>query len=111
MKVKVTLQSVDRRFRTHFGTTSNVCSIIWKKIYDDATTAQELANAKPEHLLWSLLFLKTYTKEPIHSSLVDCDDKTFRKWSWKFVKAISELHDDYVSIVQCLYNHSYCTKL
>ena len=99
MNVKNGLSSVQRKFRSHFGTTSIVCAIIWKKIYDDENTAQHLKGAKPEHLLWCLLFLKVYSGEAVHASLVGCDEKTFRKWAWTFVTAIADMHDDFVSVI------------
>ena len=48
--------------------------------------------------MWALLFLKLYEIEPVNASLVRCDEKTFRKWSWLFVEAIGDLDYIYVSI-------------
>lgn len=82
-----------RRFFSAFGTSPTVCSIIW-------TFLEPTVNrwASPDHLLWSLFFLKVYPTEAIGSSTVGVHEKTFRKWVWFFVEAISYLETDIVSI-------------
>ena len=72
-------------------------------IYRDRDTACRLEGARPEHLLWALLFLKLYELEPVNASLARCDEKTFRKWSWLFVEAIGDLDYIYVSIFYIIY--------
>ena len=79
-----------RRFKAHFGTTDERCVVIWNILRADPAS-QPLNGAKPEHLLWALLMLKTYDTEPVLSGKAHCDEKTFRKWSWKFIVALSNI--------------------
>ena len=93
------LHSMDCRFRQHFGTTSAISQKIWQKLDPLETIEKEHKGVKIKHLLWALLFMKTYSKESVHSSLVGgVDEKTFRKWAWIFVEAISYLECDVVRL-------------
>ena len=47
--------------------------------------------ASPVHLLWSLMFLKVYASEHINSMIAEVDEKTFRKWTWKFIRLLADL--------------------
>lgn len=74
------------RFRALFGVNHQVCAALWEKIGQKL-----LQGACLRHLLWSLLFLKVYATEPVNRQLTGADEKTFRKWSWKFVQLVSDL--------------------
>ncbi len=74
-----------RKYKTFFGVSPNVCGVAWKLL------KQKPQGSQPKHLLWSLLFLKAYNKEHINASIAGVDEKTFREWSWEFVKMISDL--------------------
>jgi|SRR6056300_396050 len=76
------------RFQCTFGVSPDDCEIIW-----DLLITQDFLprGGKPYHLLWALLFMKLYCAETIHAALTGCDEKTFRKWSWEFVWALSYL--------------------
>jgi hypothetical protein len=51
-------------------------------------------NAERKHLLWALVFLKVYATEEIHCAIAGWPNAdTFRKYSWYFVRKISELED------------------
>lgn len=76
----------DRTFRGLFGIVPVVCSMVWDKIYQDIDSS-----AEPKHFLWSLVFLKVYSTETVHSSLFGTNPKTYRKWSWYFIDKISNL--------------------
>lgn len=76
-----------RRFKSFFGVTPLVCSLVWFRIKNDAP-----ADSHPKHLLWGLLFLKQYSNEHIRRSILDADEKTIRKWTWIFVKLISDMN-------------------
>ena len=73
-----------RRFRAMFGVSTLVCSVIWNlflhKIPDGAS---------PVHLLWALMFIKVYASEATHRAISKADEKTFRKWSSRFVEIIA----------------------
>ena len=45
--------------------------------------------ANPEHLLWCLHFLKTYSTEEILSARVGANEKTFRRWAWFYAEGIA----------------------
>jgi hypothetical protein len=62
----------------------------------------ELSHAKPEHLLWALLFLRKYGDESEMAALCGAekgavDEKTLRKWRTIFVKCIASLKYNVVS--------------
>jgi hypothetical protein len=49
--------------------------------------------------LWGLLFLKVYETDSVLAGIVGgIDEKTFRKWKWIIVKAISNLKGRVVSV-------------
>jgi DDE superfamily endonuclease len=79
----------ERRFRGHFGTSPEICSILWDMVDPGRTMPK---GARPKHLLWSLAFLKLYLNEEALSGLAGgVDEKTLRKWTWIFVYAMSDL--------------------
>ena len=51
---------------------------------------------KPKHLLWALIFLKTYTTESSLAVAIGVDEKTLQKWIFIIIYAISDLEDDWV---------------
>ena len=75
-----------RKFRTFFGTTPQICAIIWSKM-----SATRPDKASPEHLLWALLLLKLYNIESINAALTGVSEKTFRKWSLIFIRLLASL--------------------
>ena len=82
----------DRHFREMFGCSAKVVLQIWNMINADIK-----GSPKIDHLLWSLMFLKLYSKETVTSRLAGgVDEKTYRKWVWIFVTAIADLEVDVV---------------
>eukprot|EP00804_Cyclotella_cryptica_P002591 CCRYP_010417-RA/>CCRYP_010417-RA protein AED:0.07 eAED:0.04 QI:0/0/0/1/1/1/2/0/297 len=76
-----------RRWMACFGAKPDVMADLWTRI-DPSTTMPE--GAKPEHMTWVFYFLKLYNTEDVNTRNVGgCDEKTFRKWVWLFVDAIS----------------------
>lgn len=75
-----------RRFKSFFGATPHVCSLIWEKIVHDVPKGGE-----PKHLLWSLSFLKQYSVEHYRRTIFGADEKTIRKWTWLFVQLLSDV--------------------
>jgi hypothetical protein len=87
--------------RSLLGTSYNVCSEIWNLI--DPSTKNELQGAEPKHMFWALVFLNVYATEPVLTRVVGGpDDKTFREWTWKFVREIAGLKPKVVRIVLIL---------
>ena len=88
----------DRRFRQYFGTTPEICAEIWERLDPFKTIEKVFHGVQIKHLLWALMFMKLYSTESVHASLAGgVDEKTFRKWTWIFVEAISLLEFDVVS--------------
>lgn len=75
-----------RKFRSFFGVSPNVCAVTWKLIQNKPQ------GSEPKHLLWCLLFLKTYNTEHVNASIAEVDEKTFREWTWKFVALLARLN-------------------
>lgn len=75
-----------RKFRTFYGVSPKVCSLLWNLIRDKPSASE------PKHLLWCMLFLKNYHKEHINAAIVEVDEKTFRLWVWRFVELLSKLN-------------------
>ena len=74
----------NRRFRGLFGISPNVCGKLWCLLSNN-----RLASSQPRHLLWALLFLKSYANETVLSALTGADEKTQRLWIWRFLREIS----------------------
>lgn len=85
----------------HFGTMPEQCVWIWNELNPCRTMGK---SAHPRHLLWALYFLRVYPTEKMGRSAVaestgHVDEKTWRKWTQIFVKAISFLESRVVSHV------------
>ena len=70
----------------------------WRELVNSAWTLfSDSRGANPEHLLWSLLFLKTYSTEEILAAQVGANEKTFRRWAWFYAEGIANLDCKFVS--------------
>ena len=79
----------ERRFYAIFGTSTMICSLLWKMIDPKSIMPKGVS---PHHLLWALMFMKIYSSEHVHCAMADgVDEKTFWKWAWIFVLAIADL--------------------
>ena len=67
-----------RLFRSFFGTTPQVCEIIWHML-----SARRPPHSTPKHLLWGLLLLKQYNIKYVNAVLASA--KTLRKWSLLYI--------------------------
>ena len=89
-----------RRFKSWFGCRPKYVAVIWFDLYTigylDESPAKKV---EPKHLLMGLHFLKAYKSEENNATSFRCDEKTFRQWSWYFVKGIAKLDSVYVSFV------------
>lgn len=83
-----------RRFKSFFGVTPIVCSIIWEKLRDELPVG-----AEPKHLLYGLSFLKQYCDEHNRHATFGADEKTMRKWTRIFVTLLSNMN-----VVTIFYN-------
>ena len=74
----------DHQFRSYFGVSAKVCVDLWHRM-------SLSLGAKPKHLLWALLYLKTYGTETTLSSRCLVTRKTYRKWVRLMLPRIAEL--------------------
>lgn len=77
-----------RRFKSFFGVSPSICCLIWSKV-----VLQAPPDARPQHLLWCLNFLKKYSVEHTRHSIFKADEKTVRKWTWIFVELLADLNE------------------
>ena len=70
-----------------------VCVIVWGELKWSMLVKDA---CKPKHLLWVLIFLKTYTTESSLAVAIGVDEKTLRKWIFIIIYAISDLENDWV---------------
>ena len=76
-----------RRFRGLFGTTPNICSIIWQSLSDNGLHPP---GAKPLlFIIMCFIIFKSYCTAEINKSITGLDEKTFRKWTWQYIKLIA----------------------
>ena len=87
-----------KNFKQHFGKSPYMISLLWKEIIHDKWILRK-TNGKPQprHLLWALNFMQVYDEETPSSSRFKCDEKTWRKWTWVYVTAMSRLSGKFVS--------------
>mmetsp|Transcript_33490 Transcript_33490/g.69719 ORF Transcript_33490/g.69719 Transcript_33490/m.69719 type:complete len:159 (-) Transcript_33490:455-931(-) len=82
------------RFQSLYGATPLVCSIAWSLMV--STTVDLDRYFQPKHLLWCLLFFKSYLSENMLAFLLGADQKTLRKWIWYTVDVLNDLLDDLI---------------
>jgi hypothetical protein len=86
-----------RRFKAFFGTCPAQVAMLWNSLHQNWLLSH-VTKPQPKHLLWALLFLKDYgTEEKLAALVGGVDTKTFRKWTWTYVKAVAGLSHIYVS--------------
>ena len=86
--------SDDRSFKSHFGVSIDVTSLVWDDIRQSRTCPRSM---QPMHLLWGLLFLKTYGTTEVMADSVGTSRNTFRKWVWIVLRQIQKLKRKVVS--------------
>ena len=65
-----------------------------------------------QHMLWALMFLKTYAKETTLSTLAGrVDEETWWAWFWPMVEAIADLEPIVVSPNVCHLIFAFTTLL
>jgi hypothetical protein len=97
------------RWISHFQVDPHVVCNTWELLKIDTTNNEEDKGAQPEHLLWALLFLKTYRAESILAGMCgSVHEDTFRKWAWSFVLRLSYLEFDVVSTLYPMFIEFVC---
>ena len=73
-------------------------AFIWQKLVEnDATERAGIRRAKLVHVLWTLLWLRTYNTLPNLSAMCGVTPKTFRGKVWYYAASIARLSSEYVS--------------
>ena len=91
-----------RRFVAFFGAVPEHVAILWWELSNSGWfNFSPTRRVKPVHLLMGLHFLRGYHIEEENASFFDCDEKTFRQWSWFIIKGIAKLDRKWVSLVSC----------
>jgi hypothetical protein len=86
----------NRRFIASFGATPFICAIVWNELKENNWFRRSPARrVKPCHLFMGLHFLKGYNTEESNATMFQCDEKTFRQWSWYIVSGIANLEKRY----------------
>ena len=90
----------DRHFREFLGAGPFVVADVWTLMADHDLIPPD---GEIKHLLWTLHFLKAYPKQATICSMVGgstgaIDPKTFRKYMWPFIHAVSDLEHVVVSM-------------
>lgn len=75
-----------RRFKSFYGVSPDICSILWKMIDKYLPIPCE-----PKHLLWALNFLKQYNVEATGKAIFGVDEKTLRKYIWIMIDALADI--------------------
>jgi len=93
------IMTEDRAFRDFFGTNVVVTMVLWKMLNETGLLPDE---GRIIHLLWTMYFFKVYPKQGQGCSAAGgssgaIDPKTFRKYIWPFIYAISDLESLVVS--------------
>lgn len=96
-----TAANEDRLFREFFGCGADKALIAWNMLESSDLVPP---GGKINHLLWTLFFMKQYPVEGLACGAVGgskgkIDPKTYRKWVWPFLCALSELEPYVVSFV------------
>ena len=85
----------DRIFRETFGCGVIIALTTWEMMSDADLLP---TNGCLHHFMWALMFMKVYGKEMTMCALAGAiDPKTWRKWTWLFIAAISGLEPFVVS--------------
>src|SRR5687767_2288189 len=82
---------INRRFRSYFGICPLICFRVWEKIIGEPDIIEIDGSVRPTHLLWALMSMKMYNSQEVNLTIAGVDEKTFRKYTWPIIKAISEL--------------------
>jgi hypothetical protein len=83
-----------RFFKSAYGSSPEVCSHTWEYLNHYNVIPEK---AVPKHLLWAMIFIKSYASEGFLSALVGTTEKTYRKWIWLMLQSISHIYSKVVS--------------
>ena len=83
-----------RMFRSTLGVSLRTIEKLWNMLEPLEKISEQ---AKPKHLLWTLVFLKVNKTEPVHLQLTGCKSRdTYRQWVKRFLEAIADLESQVI---------------
>jgi len=96
-----TMSTEARFFRETFGTRLVIVEILWDLLDYHGLQPED---GRPNHLLWALHFMKAYPLQATGCATVGgsggaVDAKTYRKWVWAYIEAVSFLVHEVVRIL------------
>jgi hypothetical protein len=100
-----THQEKDKSFKEHFGCRSLVVVKAWELMQQYTAKVFAPDEFSMKHLLWALMFLKTYSVEGIRSTLASGgtgqrpNEKIVRDWCWIALECLANLEPYVVSIL------------
>lgn len=86
------------RFVSWFGAEPKFLAITWHELRKSGWLRFAGRQPRPEHLLWTFMWLKCYSSEAVHAGQARVDEKTFREKVWFYVKGIAQLDRKLVSV-------------
>ena len=90
---KLSKNTLKETFRSHIGCSFEVCADAWSRMVARDSLPQD---AKPKHLIWTLMYLKLYDTQRRSSVVLNSDSKTIRKWKCIILKALFDIKDTVV---------------
>ena len=82
-----------RGFQSKFGARPETLALTWN-LMDIGDAANDV---KPVHLLWTTMFLKTYSKESVLADTANVCRDTFRKYNYLVLHHMASLRPHVVS--------------
>ena len=87
-------------FRQYFGCSVLNALIVWNMLVNLDLLPEY---GQIHHFMWTLCFMKLYTKtRPMCALCGGIDPGTLKKWVWPFIAAIAALEEHVVSLCTCL---------
>ena len=84
----------DRKIRATYGASVPVLNQLWQMVQNNDNANNKI---RLMHFLWGMKFLKSYKSDDIASSEAGCSPKTWRKWAWRVITVLADLHINVVS--------------
>lgn len=88
-------RGVAKKWSTYFGIQPEVASEVWNKLLEKGVIP---GGGKPKHLLYGYVLLMRYAGDEACGQIVGCHSNTFRKWAWKFIPLVFDLHHQVIRL-------------
>ena len=85
------------KFISFFGVNPEVVLQAWALLARSFPDEDDIKKGGPERLLWALMLLKQSAAMTFLTKAAGCDEKTFRRWAWSYIKLLSYLQEQVVS--------------